>query len=51
MAWRETRASWLRLVFFFLCVGLGVASIIGVQATAYKLLYGENQYKLPGDVL
>jgi phosphate acetyltransferase len=30
---------------------MGVAAIIGVQATAYKLLYGENQYKLPGDVL
>ena len=30
---------------------MGVAAIIGVQATAYKLLYGENQYKLPGEVL
>ena len=30
---------------------MGVAAIIGVQATAYKLLYGENQYKLPGDVI
>jgi phosphate acetyltransferase len=30
---------------------MGVAAIIGVQATAYKLLYGESQYKLPGDVL
>ena len=24
MAWREMRASWLRLIIFFLCVGLGV---------------------------
>lgn len=30
---------------------MGVAAIIGVQATAYKLLYGEEQYKLPGDGL
>jgi phosphate acetyltransferase len=30
---------------------MGVAAIIGVQATAYKLLYGENQYKLPGEGL
>jgi phosphotransacetylase len=30
---------------------MGVAAIIGVQATAYKLLYGESQYKLPGEVL
>jgi hypothetical protein len=30
---------------------MGVAAIIGVQATAYKLLYGDNQYKLPGEGL
>ena len=30
---------------------MGVAAIMGVQATAYKLLYGENQYQLPGDHL
>jgi hypothetical protein len=30
---------------------MGVAAIIGVQATAYKLLYGENHYKLPGEGL
>jgi phosphate acetyltransferase len=30
---------------------MGVAAIIGVQATAYKLLYGENQYRLPGEGL
>src|SRR5687768_10960900 len=28
---------------------LGVAAIIGVQSVAYKLLYQENDYKLPGD--
>src|SRR5437763_1060935 len=28
---------------------LGVAAIIGVQSVAYKLLYAENDYKLPGD--
>jgi phosphate acetyltransferase len=30
---------------------MGVAAILGVQATAYKLLYGENQYKLPAEGL
>ena len=30
---------------------MGVAAIIGVQATAYKLLYGDNQYKLPAEGL
>src|SRR5436853_5144195 len=28
---------------------LGVAAIIGVQSVAYKVLYAENDYKLPGD--
>src|SRR4051812_21484063 len=32
MAWRETRASWLRLVFFFLCVSLGVAAIVVLRS-------------------
>lgn len=32
MAWREMRASWLRLVFFFLCVALGVAAIIALRS-------------------
>ncbi|MEO7191019.1 MAG: FtsX-like permease family protein [Vicinamibacterales bacterium] len=32
MAWRETRTSWARLGFFFLCVGLGVASIIVLRS-------------------
>jgi phosphate acetyltransferase len=30
---------------------MGVAAILGVQATAYKLLYGESQYNLPADDL
>ena len=30
MAWRETRAAWLRLMFFFLCVALGVAAALGL---------------------
>src|SRR5689334_3697292 len=37
MAWRETRASWLRLVFFFLCVGLGVASIIVLRSVVQQV--------------
>ena len=32
MLWRETRTSWARLGFFFLCVGLGVASIIVLRS-------------------
>ncbi|TAK18835.1 MAG: FtsX-like permease family protein [Acidobacteria bacterium] len=32
MAWRETRAAWLRLVFFFICVSIGVAAIIALRS-------------------
>lgn len=32
MAWREMRSSWLRLVFFFLCVAVGVAAIIALRS-------------------
>jgi putative ABC transport system permease protein len=32
MAWRETRASWARLLFFFVCVAIGVAAIIVLRS-------------------
>src|SRR5687767_13033811 len=32
MIWRETRTAWVRLGFFFLCVGLGVASIVALRS-------------------
>jgi putative ABC transport system permease protein len=32
MAWRETRASWGRLLFFFLCVALGVGAIVVLRS-------------------
>lgn len=32
MAWRETRASWVRLIFFFVCVSIGVAAIIALRS-------------------
>ncbi|MFI5177843.1 MAG: ABC transporter permease, partial [Vicinamibacterales bacterium] len=32
MAWRETRASWARLLFFFSCVALGVAAIVVLRS-------------------
>jgi putative ABC transport system permease protein len=32
MAWRETRASWARLAFFFLCVAIGVAAIVIIRS-------------------
>ena len=30
MAWRETRSSWPRFVFFFICIAIGVGAIVGV---------------------
>ena len=32
MAWRETRAAWARLAFFFLCVAIGVAAIVIIRS-------------------
>lgn len=32
MAVRETRASWRRLVFFFVCIAVGVASIVALRS-------------------
>jgi len=32
MAWRETRSSWRRLLFFFLCLSIGVASIVTLRS-------------------
>ena len=32
MAWRETRSSWTRLLFFFVCVAIGVAAIIVLRS-------------------
>ena len=32
MAFRETRAAWKRLLFFFVCVAIGVASIVALRS-------------------
>ena len=32
MAWRETRSSWGRLLFFFVCVAIGVAAIVVLRS-------------------
>ncbi|HEV2667337.1 MAG TPA: FtsX-like permease family protein [Blastocatellia bacterium] len=32
MAWREMRASWHRLLFFFLCIAIGVGSIVSLRS-------------------
>jgi len=30
MAWRETRAAWRHFTYFFICIALGVAALVGV---------------------
>src|SRR5262252_4808748 len=32
MAVRETRASWQRLLFFFVCIAVGVAAIVALRS-------------------
>jgi putative ABC transport system permease protein len=32
MAWREMRASWHRLLFFFICIAMGVGSIVALRS-------------------
>ena len=37
MAWREMRASWHRLLLFFLCIAIGVGSIVGLRSLIQSL--------------
>ena len=32
MAVRETRAAWRRLLFFFVCIAVGVAAIVALRS-------------------
>jgi len=37
MAWRETRSSWSRLLFFFLCLSIGVAAIVTLRSVVQSV--------------
>ncbi len=37
MAYRELRASWHRLLFFFLCIAVGVGSIVSLRSLIQKV--------------
>jgi len=37
MAWRETRAAWRHFAYFFVCIALGVAALVGVDLFAVNL--------------
>ena len=53
MAWREIRASWRRLLFFFLSIGIGVGSIVALRSTIQNVnrsVAGEARELLTADV-
>jgi putative ABC transport system permease protein len=53
MAVREMRASWRRLLFFFACVALGVATIVALRSVIQSVrhaLAGEARTLLAADV-
>src|SRR6186713_635 len=40
MVGREIRASWQRLLFFFLCIAIGVASIVAIRSVIQNVRAG-----------
>ncbi|HYP53497.1 MAG TPA: ABC transporter permease, partial [Pyrinomonadaceae bacterium] len=53
MARRELRSSWRRLLFFFLCIGIGVGSIVALRSMIRNLnasVAGEARQLLTADV-
>lgn len=53
MAYRELRASWRRLAFFFVCVAVGVAAIVALRSLTQNVrvaLGSEARALLAGDV-
>ncbi|HEY7058342.1 MAG TPA: FtsX-like permease family protein, partial [Vicinamibacterales bacterium] len=54
MAAREIRASWRRLVFFFVCVAIGVAAIVALRSMIQNIRTGlsrEARALIAGDVV
>jgi putative ABC transport system permease protein len=54
MSLREIRASWRRLLFFFVCIAIGVGSIVALRSLIQSVrvaLAGEARTLLGGDVV
>jgi putative ABC transport system permease protein len=54
MAVREIRASWRRLLFFFVCIAIGVASIVAIRSVIQNVRAGltaETRALTGGDVV
>ena len=43
MALREIRASWQRLLFFFICIAVGVAAIVTIRSVIQSVRTGLNR--------
>ncbi|MGD9852774.1 MAG: ABC transporter permease [Nitrospirales bacterium] len=53
LAWRETKSSWSRFLFLFLCMGLGVGAIVAVDlfaAAVERSILGDARALQGGDV-
>jgi putative ABC transport system permease protein len=53
MAWREIRSSWQRLLFFFVCIAIGVGSIVALRSVIQSVriaLAGEARTLLGADL-
>ena len=54
MSLREFRASWRRLLFFFLCVAIGVGAIVALRSIIQSLRHGltlEARTMIASDVI
>src|SRR5438094_4812200 len=54
MAVRETRSSWRRLLFFFICIAVGVAAIVALRSVIQSVrgVFGrEAKTLIAADVL
>jgi putative ABC transport system permease protein len=54
MAWRETRASWRRLLFFFVCLAIGVGAIVTLRSVIQSVrgvMAGEARTLIAGDIV
>ncbi|MFO7693790.1 MAG: FtsX-like permease family protein [Vicinamibacterales bacterium] len=54
MAWRELRWAWRRLLFFFLCLSIGVASIVTLRSVVQSVraaLRAESRTLLGADLV
>jgi putative ABC transport system permease protein len=54
MAMREIRSSWQRLLFFFVCIAVGVASIVAIRSVIQSVrgaMTGEARAMMGADIL